>query len=110
MLICCIICWERVSAESAVSPAILEQLCTPEHEFIGVAAWYKQKDVGGQLNVPGIADINGYLADASLVLASMQEDENVGYLVEATLWSKGLSRIDARIVSLHHPHRFRLKE
>lgn len=85
--------------ESAIPPAILEQLCTPEHEFIKVAAWYKQKEVGGQLNVPGIADINGYIADASLVLASKQEDENVGYLVEAALWSKGLSRIDARMAA-----------
>lgn len=86
------------AAEPALPSEVQEQLCTPEHEFVQFTAWYNQKDIGGQLVVPGIADLDGYMADSTVILRSRQEDENIGLLIEATLWSKGIPRIDARMV------------
>ena len=87
------------TAEPAILPEVLKKLCTPEHEFVSFKGWYKQKDVGGQLSVPGLADIDGHIVDSSVILRINQEDEDVGLLVEAALWSKGIPRMDARMVT-----------
>ncbi|KAL8443082.1 hypothetical protein Emag_006109 [Eimeria magna] len=84
---------------SPIPPEIKEQLCVYEHEFVGFNGWYQRTESEGHLTVPGIAEIKGYLTDAVPILRSKQEDEDVGHLLEAVLWSKGVQRIDARVAS-----------
>ncbi|KAL8432451.1 hypothetical protein ACSSS7_004632 [Eimeria intestinalis] len=82
---------------SPLPPEIKEQLCIYEHEFVNINAWYQRTEFEGHLVVPGIAELKGYITDAAPILRSKQEDEDVGHLIEAVLWSKGVQRIDARV-------------
>ncbi|KAL8452854.1 hypothetical protein Emed_001152 [Eimeria media] len=84
---------------SPIPAEIKEQLCIYEHEFVGFDAFYQRTESEGYLVVPGIAEIKGFLTDSAPILRSKQEDEDVGHLLEAILWSKGVQRIDARVAS-----------
>ncbi|CDJ46997.1 hypothetical protein, conserved [Eimeria brunetti] len=81
--------------EPPIDQETQRKLCTPEHEFVKFNAWYMQKDVGGHLLAPGLADIDGFMIDSGVVLRENYTDQSAGYLIEAALWSKGIPRIDA---------------
>ncbi|KAL8424983.1 hypothetical protein Efla_004460 [Eimeria flavescens] len=85
--------------ETPVTDDIKERLCTHEHQFVKFTALFSWTEAGGQLNIPGVAEIKGFLTDAAPILRAKQEEEDVGHLVEALLWSKGIQRIDARVAS-----------
>ncbi|KAL8269892.1 hypothetical protein Esti_006177 [Eimeria stiedai] len=84
---------------SPIAPEVKKQLCIYEHEFVSFNAWYQRNESESHLTVPGIAEIKGFLTDAAPILRSKQADEDVGHLIEAVLWSKGIQRIDARVAS-----------